>query len=71
MWHHWESAGGPWGKLVIGTRRWRAGGSYAGIAAELNAEHVPTKRGRRWHASVLTRVGMSPRSHTLPARLTW
>ncbi len=37
--------GGPWGKLVIGARRWRVGGSYAGIAAELNAEHVPTKRG--------------------------
>jgi DNA invertase Pin-like site-specific DNA recombinase len=34
-------------------RRWRAGGSYAGVAAELNAEHVPTKRGRRWHASTV------------------
>jgi len=34
-------------------QRWRVGGSYAGIAAHLNAERVPTKRGRRWHASTV------------------
>ena len=32
---------------------WRAGGTYAGIAAQLNAEGVPTKRGGRWHASTV------------------
>ena len=32
---------------------WRRGGSYAGIASELNGEGVPTKRGRRWHASTV------------------
>lgn len=34
-------------------QRWRVGGSYAGIAAHLNAERVPTKRGARWHASTV------------------
>ena len=34
-------------------RRWRVGGSYASIAAHLNAERVPTKRGGRWHASTV------------------
>ena len=34
-------------------KRWRVGGSYAGIAAKLNAERVPTKRGGRWHASTV------------------
>ena len=33
--------------------RWRAGGSYAGIARDLNAEGVATKRGGRWHASTV------------------
>jgi len=33
--------------------RWRAGGSYAGIARDLNAEGVSTKRGGRWHASTV------------------
>jgi DNA invertase Pin-like site-specific DNA recombinase len=32
---------------------WRAGGTYAGLAARLNGEGVPTKRGRRWHASTV------------------
>ncbi len=33
--------------------RWRAGGSYAGIARDLNADGVSTKRGGRWHASTV------------------
>ena len=33
--------------------RWRAGGSYAGIARELNQEGVASKRGGRWHASTI------------------
>ncbi len=33
--------------------RWRRGGSYTGIAVELNAEGVPTKRGGRWYASTV------------------
>ncbi len=32
---------------------WRAGGTYAGIAAHFNGEGVPTKRGGRWHASTV------------------
>ncbi len=32
---------------------WRAGGTYAGLAARLNAEGVPTKRHGRWHASTV------------------
>ena len=32
---------------------WRTGGTYAGIAAQLNARSVPTKRGGRWHASTV------------------
>lgn len=32
---------------------WRRGGSYAGIASQLNGDGVPTKRGRRWHASTV------------------
>lgn len=32
---------------------WRAGGSYAGIARELNQEGVSTKRGGRWYASTV------------------
>ena len=36
--------------------RWRAGGSYLGIAAQLNAESIPTKRGGRWHASTVRGV---------------
>ncbi len=35
---------------------WRAGGTYAGIAAKLNAEGVPTKRGGRWHASTVRAI---------------
>ena len=30
--------------------RWRAGGSYLGIAAQLNTAGIPTKRGGRWVA---------------------
>ena len=43
-------------ELVIVRRileAWRAGGTYAGIARDLNAEGVPTKRGARWHASTV------------------
>ena len=36
--------------------RWRAGGSYAGVAAQLNADSVPTKRGGRWHASTVRAI---------------
>ena len=32
---------------------WRAGGTYLGIAAQLNAEDVPTKRGGRWYAATV------------------
>ena len=32
---------------------WRTGGTYSGIARELNAESIPTKRGGRWHASTV------------------
>jgi site-specific DNA recombinase len=35
---------------------WRAGGSYAGIAGQLNAEGVPTKRGARWHPPTVRNV---------------
>ena len=33
--------------------RWRRGGSYTGIASQLNAEGVRTKRGRRWHPATV------------------
>ncbi len=36
--------------------RWRRGGTYLGIAAQLNAEGVSTKRGRRWHASTVRAI---------------
>ena len=36
--------------------RWRRGGTYLGIAAELNAEGVSTKRGKRWHASTVRAI---------------
>ena len=35
---------------------WRAGGSYAGIAAQLNREHVASKRGGQWHASTVRAI---------------
>ncbi|MEE8117872.1 MAG: recombinase family protein [Gemmatimonadales bacterium] len=35
---------------------WRAGGSYAGIAAQLNQEQVATKRGGRWYAATVRKV---------------
>ena len=35
---------------------WRAGGSYLGIAAQLNAEGIPTKRGGRWHAATVRKI---------------
>ncbi len=35
---------------------WRRGGSYLGIAAQLNAESIPTKRGKRWHASTVRAI---------------
>ena len=34
----------------------RRGGSYAGIAAKLSADAVPTKRGGRWHAMTVRKV---------------
>ncbi len=36
--------------------RWRHGGSYAGIARELNAEGIATKRGRAWHAATIRNI---------------
>ncbi len=36
--------------------RWRRGGSYSGIASELNAEGVATKRGGRWHPSTVSSI---------------
>jgi hypothetical protein len=33
-----------------------AGESYAGIAAALNTEGIPTKRGGSWHASTVRNV---------------
>ena len=36
--------------------RWRRGGTYLGIAAELNADGVATKRGKRWHASTVRAI---------------
>ena len=36
--------------------RWRRGGSYLGIAAQLNAEGIPTKQGRRWYASTVRAI---------------
>ena len=36
--------------------RWRRGGSYLGIAAELNAEGISTKQGKRWHASTVRAI---------------
>ncbi len=35
---------------------WRAGSSYAFIAATLNDDGVPTKRGGRWHHSTVAKV---------------
>jgi DNA invertase Pin-like site-specific DNA recombinase len=35
---------------------WRAGRSYRSIAASLNAEGVPTKQGRRWHHTTVSKV---------------
>ena len=35
---------------------WRRGGSYLGIAAQLNAEGIPTKRGGRWHAATVRKI---------------
>ncbi len=37
-------------------KRWRAGGSYLGIAAQLNTEGIPTKRGGRWHAATVRNI---------------
>ena len=36
--------------------RWRAGGSYAGIARELNQEGVASKRGGCWHAATVRKI---------------
>ncbi len=35
---------------------WRAGGSYLGIAAQLNTDGIPTKRGGCWHATTIRRI---------------
>jgi len=35
---------------------WRAGGTYLGIAAQLNAEDVPTKRGGHWYAATVRNI---------------
>jgi DNA invertase Pin-like site-specific DNA recombinase len=35
---------------------WQGGGSFAGIAAKLNADGAPTKRGGRWHASTVRAI---------------
>ena len=35
---------------------WRKGSSFRSIAATLNADAVPTKRGGRWHASTIKAV---------------
>ena len=35
---------------------WRQGQSYRAIAAKLNADAVPTKRGGRWHAMTVRKV---------------
>ena len=35
---------------------WRAGGTYLGIAAQLNAEDVPTKRGGSWYAATVRNI---------------
>ena len=35
---------------------WRRGGSYLGIAAQLNTDGIPTKRGGRWHASTVRAI---------------
>ncbi len=35
---------------------WIAGGIYLGIAAQLNAEDVPTKRGGRWYAATVRNI---------------
>jgi DNA invertase Pin-like site-specific DNA recombinase len=35
---------------------WQRGGNYARIASHLNSEGIPTKRGRRWHASTVKNV---------------
>ncbi len=46
-------------ELVIVRRildHWRRGGSYAGIARDLNAEGVSTKRGGRWRAATVRNV---------------
>ena len=36
--------------------RWRLGGSYGRIAAALNADGTPTKRGGRWHPATVRKV---------------
>ncbi|MCX6071146.1 MAG: recombinase family protein [Chloroflexi bacterium] len=35
---------------------WRAGRSYRAVAANLNAEEVQTKQGRRWHHTTVAKV---------------
>jgi site-specific DNA recombinase len=35
---------------------WRAGRSYRAIAANLNADRVRTKQGRRWHHTTVAKV---------------
>jgi hypothetical protein len=38
-------------------RHWRLGQSYRAIAANLDADGVPTKQGGRWHHSTIAKVG--------------
>ena len=40
--------------------RWRRGGSYLGIAAQLNTDGIPTKRGGRWHAATVRKIVQRP-----------
>lgn len=47
------------GELAVVRRileSWRRGGSFGRIAAEMNAEAVPTKRGARWYPSTVRAI---------------
>ena len=62
-------AGRPQGSIAFGIRRVRdpertrhafAGEGYQNIADALTAEHVPSKRGGRWHAETVRRIAANP-----------